>query len=200
MTLEHALAFNLVLLAAIATPGPALLVALQTSLARGTRAGVAVGCGLGLMAATWTGAALIGLEAVFRIFPWAYAAAKILGALYLLYIAVRMWLSARQPVEQRDLPMGHTFRRGILINLFNPKSALFAAAVLVVVFPADMSMLENAAVVVNHVLVEFAFYTVLALAVNTSAVSRGYLRMKHIIDRTAAVVLGALGIRLLLAR
>ena len=51
MTIEHFLAFNLALLAAIAGPGPALLVAIQTSVRSGRRAGMAAGAGLGLIAA-----------------------------------------------------------------------------------------------------------------------------------------------------
>ena len=39
------------------------------------------------MAALWTLMALFGLAAIFSIIPWAYAAAKIAGALYLIYLA-----------------------------------------------------------------------------------------------------------------
>ena len=72
MTIEHLIAFNLALLAAIASPRPALLMAVRTALSAGRRAGIAMGCGLGLMAAAWTLMALLGLEAIFRLFPWAY--------------------------------------------------------------------------------------------------------------------------------
>jgi len=81
LTIEHVLAFNAALLVAILSPGPALLVAMQATLSAGRRAGMATGAGLGLMAATWTLFALLGLEAVFQYFPWAYGAAKTAGAL-----------------------------------------------------------------------------------------------------------------------
>ena len=68
---DHLLAFNLTLLAALASPGPALLLALRTSLVAGPRAGIATGLGLGAMAAGWTALALLGLEAVFVVVPWA---------------------------------------------------------------------------------------------------------------------------------
>ena len=94
MTIEYFLAFNLALLAAIASPGPALLVAIQTSVRSGRRAGMATGAGLGLIAAGWTLTALLGLEAVFRLVPPAYTALKIAGALYLLYLAWKIWRGA----------------------------------------------------------------------------------------------------------
>lgn len=201
MTIEQLIAFNVTLLAAMASPGPALLMLIRTSLVGGRMAGIATGCGLALMAATWTLFALLGLDAVFRLFPAVYVAAKIVGALYLLYIAVRTWRSARDPLETGGvMPARHAFRDGVLINLFNPKSVLFAAAVLIVIFPATMPLADKGLVVLNHLLVEVVVYAVLASALSTPAVSRQYLRAKLYFDRVASVVLGALGLRLLLSR
>ncbi|MEO9875411.1 MAG: LysE family transporter [Anderseniella sp.] len=200
MTIEHLIAFNVALFAAIASPGPALLVAIQTTLKSGRVSGIAIGCGLGLMAAAWTMMALLGLEAVFQLVPWAYTMARVVGAVYLLYIAWGMWHGARSKLEPSMKPARHAFRQGILINVTNPKSVLFAAAVLIVIFPAEMTLFENAVVVLNHLVIELLFYTALAIGMSTEAVSRMYLRAKTYIDRVAALVLGALGVRLLLGR
>ena len=200
MTIEQLIAFNIALFVAMASPGPALLVALQTNLSSGRRAGCAIGYGLGVMASIWTLLALLGLEVVFQIFPWAYATIRIIGATYLLYIAWNMWRGARNSVEPAEKPSHHAFRQGFLINVLNPKSVVFAAAVLVVIFPAGMSMVENAIVVMNHLVVEFVFYTALAFSMNTPLVRARYLRAKVYIDRVASVVLGGLGLKLLFDR
>jgi threonine/homoserine/homoserine lactone efflux protein len=200
MTIEHLIAFNIALFAAIASPGPALLVAIQTTLSAGRWAGIAIGCGLGLMAAIWTMLALLGLEAVFQVVPWAYAVAKFVGAIYLIYIAWGMWRGARSRVEAKIMPARRAFRQGFLINVLNPKSVLFAAAVLIVIFPANMTLAENAIVVLNHLIIEVLFYIGLAFAMSTPAVRNSYLKAKVYLDRTASVVLGGLGIRLLISR
>ncbi|TCL09078.1 threonine/homoserine/homoserine lactone efflux protein [Shimia isoporae] len=200
MHLTHLVAFNIALLAAIASPGPAFLVAVKTALTSGRRAGIAVGLGLGLMAALWTAAALFGLEVVFVAFPWAYTIVKTIGALYLIWIAYGMWKGARAPLETEVKPARHAFRQGVLINLMNPKSVLFAAAVLVVIFPPDMTLAENLLVVGNHLIVEWIVYTAIAFGMSTEMVSQRYLRGKVWLDRAAASVLGALGIRLLMDR
>ncbi len=200
MGIEHIIAFNLALLAAIVSPGPALLVAIRTTLSAGRRAGIALGCGLGLMAATWTLMALLGLEAVFRLFPLAYIVAKTAGALYLLYVAYTMWRSAREEIDTQVKPARRAFRQGFMINLLNPKSVLFAAAVLVVIFPPGMSLAENLTVVLNHVVVEISCYAFMAYGLSTKAVSERYLRAKVVLDRAAAAVLGILGLRLLTER
>lgn len=200
MTLEQLLGFNLALIVAIASPGPALLVAIQTTVSAGRRSGIAIGCGLAIMAAMWTLMALLGLEAVFAIFPWAYAVMKTVGAIYLIYIAWNMWLGARDEVQTRVKPARNSFKQGFLINVLNPKSVLFAAAVLVVIFPASMSWTDNVIVVVNHLAIEVIFYIALAFGMSTAAVRKTYLKMKFYIDRFASVVLGGLGIRLLADR
>lgn len=200
MTIEHLIAFNLALFVAIASPGPALLVAIQTTLNAGRRAGIATGCGLAMMAAIWTMAALLGLEAVFQLFPWAYTTAKVLGALYLVYIAWGMWRGAKNKIKTKAEPAHRSFRQGFFINVLNPKSMLFAAAVLVVIFPANMTLIENITVVVNHFIIEVLFYTLLAFAMSTQTVKDRYMKAKVYIDRTASLVLGTLGLRLIFNR
>jgi threonine/homoserine/homoserine lactone efflux protein len=197
MTIEHLIAFNIALIAAILSPGPAFLVATKTTLSAGRGAGIAIGCGLGLMAAMWTLAALLGLEIIFEPFPWAYALVRGVGAVYLIYIAVGMWRGARDGIASTMQPARRAFRQGFVINALNPKSVLFAAAVLVVVFPKGMSTAENTIIVLNHLVVEITFYTTLAFALSTPAVSASYLKAKVYIDRTASVILGALGLKLL---
>ena len=200
MTLEQIIAFNLVLAAAIASPGPAQLMAAQTSLSAGRRAGMAVGAGLGCMAAIWTGMALLGLGAVFRLFPAVHMAAKTAGAAYLIWLAWRMWRDSSAPVDAKTAPATRAFRQGFLVNLLNPKSVLFAAAALVAVFPAGLGAADSALIVANHFLVEVAFYATLAFCMTTEAVAKRYMRAKRYVDRVAALILGGLGLRLLLSR
>ena len=200
MSIEQLLAFNAALLAAIISPGPALLLAIRTTLSAGRASGIALGAGLGLMAATWTLMALLGLDVVFRLFPFAHGAAKVAGAAYLLYLAVKIWVGSRKELSQTDAAPASAFGEGILINLLNPKSVLFAAAVLIVVFPSDMSMANNLIVVVNHFVFELAFYSCLAVWLSSGHTARWYSRAKIYLDRTAAIILGGLGLRLLFGR
>ena len=200
MTIEHILAFNAVLIVSILSPGAAFLTAVRSSVANGRRAGIATGLGLGLMASLWTFAALLGMDAVFALFPWAYAALKIGGAVYLIYLAVKTWRAASKPMGNAPKAGGRAFVDGFLVNLGNPKSVLFAAAVMVVVFPPDLTGAQIAFVTLNHLALEIIFYTACAVTLTAPAARAQYLRAKPIIDRTAALLLGGLGLKLLLQR
>ncbi|WP_425039308.1 LysE family translocator [Primorskyibacter sp. S187A] len=152
------------------------------------------------MAALWTAAALLGLNALFALVPPAYVIIKTAGALYLIWIAWQTWKHARDPLGAPPRPVARAFLGGLLVNLANPKSVLFAAAVLIVVFPPELSVAQKAFIVLNHLVVEFFVGVGLVLMLSTDAVSRRYLRMKTVFDRIAAGILGLLGLRLLFQR
>ncbi len=202
MEAANLIAFNLTLLAAMASPGPAMLLAIRATLTGGRAHGIATGFGLGTMAAAWTGLALLGLDALFALFPWAYMAMKLAGALYLMWIAYGMWRDARRPIAAAPgpLPRHRAFITGLSVNLANPKSVIFAASVLVVIFPAGLGAAEKTLIVANHLVIEWIAYTLFALALSTGPARDGYLRLKPLLDRLAAALLGALGVRLLLDR
>ena len=170
-------------------------------LPNGTRVWERTGIGLGLVAALWTGTALLGLAAVFEIVPWLYMVMKTGGALYLIYLAWGMWRGARQPLE---IGSGKAHRRallsGLLVNLSNPKSVLFAGAVIVVIFPAGLSLGDSLLIVANHLAVEISVYTAMAFGLSSPPARAAYLRLKLWADRIAAGIMGALGLRLLFER
>lgn len=200
MSPELLLAFNLALFAAIISPGPAMLVSIRTTLVHGRIAGIKTGLGLGLMAAIWTMMALFGLNSVFEIFPWAYVAMKTIGAIYLLYIAWNTWKSSKKPLNSEIKVGKKNFREGFLLNLSNPKSVLFAAAVIVLIFPPDLTLFDKSIIILNHFIVEIVCYTLIAITMSTEAVSKQYMKAKTWLDRFSAIVLGGLGLKLLIQK
>jgi len=153
------------------------------------------------MAAVWTGLALLGLETVFHVFPWAYGTVKTLGAMYLLFLAINMWRGSEKKLgEGKDYNQGHNFMRGVMLNALNPKSIFFAAAVLAIVFPPNMLLAENMLVVLNQFLVESLFYSLLAFTISRQRIRENYIKLKKTIDRLASIVLGGFGLSLVADR
>ncbi len=200
MSLDAIIAFNAILIVALASPGAAMLFAMKTSVSSGRRAGAFTGFGLASAATCWTCAAFLGLEAVFAVFPWAYTLLKISGALYLLYLAQATWRAARQTLGHAPKGQGRAFLDGFLVNMGNPKSMLFAAAVIVVIFPQNMSAAEIGIVLINHLTLEVIFYTFFAFLLSSPPARAGYLRLKPFFDRIAALMLGGFGLKLLLGK
>ncbi|CTQ50783.1 LysE family translocator [Jannaschia donghaensis] len=199
LTLAQLLAFNVAVFFASIGPGPAFLVCTQASLTGGRRAGVMTGLGLALVAGLWTLAALLGLDALFDNVPGSYTMMRIGGAGLVLAIAVATWINAESPIA--DVPRvsrRRAFLQGALLNLANPKSIIFSAGVLLVIFPPGLNATEMAVITANHIALEAVVYATLAWLLNRPSVRARYLALKPRIMRAMAIVLALLGLRLLL--
>jgi len=128
------LVFALASAALVAVPGPNLLYIVTRSIAGGRRMGVA--CALGVEAGTlvWIGAAAVGLAALVASSAVAFNVVKWAGVVYLLFLGLR---ALRQPaslaVEVADgakASLLNAFLQGLVVNLLNPKVALFFLAFL----------------------------------------------------------------------
>lgn len=198
LSVAHLLAFNLALLLAVASPGPAFLVCVRASLQGGRQEGILTGLGLAVMAGLWTLAALLGLDTIFTLFPYAYTVMKISGALLVMFIAVQTWRGAAKAIV--TAPPASSRRavlRGLLLNLGNPKSILFSAGVLLVIFPPGLSAAEMSLITANQIVLETVVYSVLATLMSRDTVRARYMAFKPSLTRAMALVLGGLGLRLL---
>lgn len=199
LTFGHLVAFNLALFVAVAAPGPAFLVCTQASLRGGVRAGVMTGLGLALVAGLWTLAALLGLDALFTAVPGSYTVMQIGGAGLVLAFAAATWVAADRPLpETPRVSSRRAFLQGAILNIANPKSIIFSAGVLLVIFPPGLSAAEMGLVTVNHILLEVVVYVTLAWLLNRSGIRARYLAAKPRIMRIMALVLALLGLRLLI--
>ena len=86
------------LLAAI-SPGPAVLMAARTGLTQGFRTGLMLSVGIGIGAVFWAALAFSGLTLLFQTAPGLLWAIRLLGGVYLIYLAIGMWRGADQPLD-----------------------------------------------------------------------------------------------------
>jgi threonine/homoserine/homoserine lactone efflux protein len=133
ITVADAAGIALVALGLALTPGPNMLYLLSRSLSQGTGAGLLSLAGVGAGFAIWLGAAVAGLAAVLAAVPGAYTAVRVIGALYLLYLA---WQNLRRQPRGLDTgnlepdPPRRLFTTGLLTNLLNPKIAVLYLSLL----------------------------------------------------------------------
>jgi threonine/homoserine/homoserine lactone efflux protein len=117
----------------LVVPGPAVLYIVARSIDQGRIAGVVSTVGIGVGTLIHVGAASLGLSALLVSSALAFSVVKYLGAAYLLYLGVRTLLSrneVRKDEPSRPQSLSQIFYQGILVNLLNPKTALFFFAFL----------------------------------------------------------------------
>jgi threonine/homoserine/homoserine lactone efflux protein len=114
-------------------PGPDSLLIMTRSATQGWRAGSAAALGIGTGTFVHIVGAALGLSAILATSAAAFTVVKLLGAAYILYLAVGMLLSKRgdgvaAPPAIAPLPLRRIYAQGILTNVLNPKVALFFLA------------------------------------------------------------------------
>ncbi|HEY5801204.1 MAG TPA: LysE family transporter [Burkholderiaceae bacterium] len=187
-----------VLLGAI-SPGPSFMVVARTAVGTSRRAGVAAAIGMGLGGMLFSILALAGIHTLLQAFDWLYAAIKIAGGLYLVWMAVKIWRGAQMPFTVGDgaPASGNALLQGLATQLSNPKTALFYASVFGAVLPAAPPPWTYAALPLLVLAVETGWYAVVAFGFSSPRPQALYLSARTAIDRTAAAVIGLLGLRLL---
>ena len=120
-------------LALLITPGPAVLYIVARSIDQGRGAGLVSMLGVHAGTLVHVAAAAAGLSALLAASATAFSIVKYLGAVYLVYLGVRRLLDRRTVTAVAEGPpprLRRAFVDGIVVNVLNPKTALFFLAFL----------------------------------------------------------------------
>lgn len=186
------------------SPGPSFVMVARTAVA--SRAdGLAAALGMGAGGLVFAIAALAGLQAAFLAVPALYLAIKGFGGAYLVYLGIRIWRGARQPLAmapEAGTPADsggrgkRTFLLGLATQVSNPKTAVVYASIFAAFLPREVPLVLALAVPAVIFCIETGWYAIVALALSSAAPRSAYLRYKTWIDRAAGGVMGLLGLRL----
>jgi threonine/homoserine/homoserine lactone efflux protein len=208
MSLETWLLFSSAALVVILIPGPLSLLMISNSLNYGLRRSYPAFLGGVFASICLLSASALGLGALLLASEKLFRALKIVGALYLFYLAWQSWKQSRQPATVTNVPeaapkprFSALFGRAFVLGASNPKDILFFAAFLPQFLNPNLPFL-------NQLLVMIATWTVLdllcKLAYGLGAHgAAGYLRSgkgQSWFNRVSAGLFGVAGTASLLSR
>lgn len=190
------------LLVGAVSPGPSFVLVSRVAARSSRLDGMAVAVGMGIGGALFSTLALLGLVTLLLQVEWLYMALRILGGVYLVYLGVRIWRGASEPLECADTDRARpssAFRSlalGFVTQVSNPKTAIVYASIFAAFLPASAPAWLYLTLPPLVFLLETSWYAVVALAFSAQGPRLAYLRAKRWFDRAAGVVMGALGARL----
>jgi threonine/homoserine/homoserine lactone efflux protein len=156
---RFALFFVAALLLAV-TPGPGMFYVLARTIAGGRREGFHSSAGTFFGGLIHVLAAALGVSAILAASATAFHAVKYGGAVYLLFLGVRMIRSRDAEMgAESPAPSGNAFRQGIFTEVLNPKTALFFLS-----FIPQFIAPER-----GHVFLQFAVLGFLSVSFNSAA-------------------------------
>lgn len=176
MNVETWLAFCLTEAVLCLTPGPAVLFVVSVALARGPQPGVAASIGIlagnafyFVLSATGVAAAIVASNEVFTLLKWA-------GAVYLVWLGIRMLVTKPVAIEVEPQPVHRAFARGFLVQAANPKALVFFVALLPQFIDAQGAVVHQVLILgVSSVVIELAvlvLYVAAAVKARTIATDR----------------------------
>lgn len=202
--------FVLAVLLISASPGPAMALIFRRAAIHGMRTAVPLVLGLELGLYVWALAAAAGFAALVAASEAAYWLLRVVGAAVLVYLGAKAWREAwslRGQIDQEGSSeiLGavevhperwKSFGEGLIVQLANPKAAVFMLAFYPQFVPADRPLFATtAALAVLQILIETAFYLTLAFFVSRSGAWFRRARVRRRIEAVSGTVLVALGLR-----
>ena len=127
-TLESLAVFAVASAVLILIPGPAVLYIVARSVHQGRKAGIVSALGVEIGSLVHIVGAALGLSAILVSSSVAFSVVKFAGAAYLIYLGIRTLLTREEvteAVEVTPMKLRRLFGQGVIVNVLNPKVALF---------------------------------------------------------------------------
>lgn len=204
-------AFLLAVLVTAASPGPAIALILQRAGLHGFRRAVPTVLGIEVGLFLWALAVGLGLAALVAASEVAFLVLKVVGAGFLVYLGIKAlragWALRERsgmtmPLPPVPTPRGHAgaFAEGLIVQLANPKPAIFLFAFYPQFLPADGPVLLPAITLgAIQVSIETVLYLLLAFAVGSASAWFQRTAVRRRLQYASGAVLIALGARLAFA-
>ncbi|WP_120497514.1 LysE family translocator [Kiloniella sp. EL199] len=160
-------------LVATISPGPANLAIMSTSMSEGRKPGLLLASGVIMGSLTWGILAAIGLSNLLSNFAWLMTALRIVGGLYLLWLACKSLKSALGSQTPKAMQMGKNnsgvqyFLLGLGIHLTNPKSIFAWLSIIAVGIKPDAPTSLSFIIVGECTLIGVLVFVSYALAFST---------------------------------
>lgn len=206
LMIQTLLAFTGAAIVVALIPGPSTAVIVRQSVTAGRRAGVAAMLGNETGVVLWGMAAAFGLTALLLASRIAYDTIRIAGAVFLVWMGVRvLWSARRRPAtqaaeaEERPVPVSRwrAYRMGLLTNAANPKAGVFAVSFLPQFVPHGAPVLPVlVALSLVWALVDMVWYLSLIWLAGRAGRALGRPAVRRRLEQLSGMVLVGLGLRL----
>lgn len=182
-----------------ASPGPATISCAAVAMSSGRVAGLTYAAGLSCGLAFWGLIAASGMGAVLQGSVYWLMMLKLLGGLYLLWLAFLSARSAWWPArEQAAKPGGRSwFAKGLILNLSNPKAVVAWMAALSIGIDSNDGPVLVALATAVCIIVGCVCYAGYSILFSITAMARGYQHCSRMIDGVVAGLFSVAGVALI---
>lgn len=192
----------------VASPGPSNMAIMATAMSQGRRHAIAFAGGVICGSIAWGLVAAFGLSAVIHAYAWSLVLMKVLGGLYLLFLAWKAARAAAAPIGAiATMPAGlsagskrRAFVGGLGMHLTNPKAVFVWLSIVTLALPADAGTQHALGVVASCGVIGAVVFLGYGVAFSTATARWAYGKAHRWFNATLCAVFAFAGIRLLMSR
>ncbi|PHQ81155.1 MAG: hypothetical protein COB66_03025 [Coxiella sp. (in: Bacteria)] len=181
-------------------PGPNLFLTVSTAIRQSRSRGLALSLGT----AIWCVMSLLGLGVLLKTSAQLYDSVKLIGAMYLIYLGIKLLISTHANVSMpaphdnvRTVSIGKTLLKGMLVDLSNPKAALFFASLFAVAVPPAAPLSYKLILVLSVVVIAGGWYAMVASIVTSNRLMPVHRGVRRLVSYISSAVLIGFGVSLL---
>lgn len=196
-----------VFLVSILSPGPNILAIMGTSMSVGRSSGLALALGVASGSMIWATLTALGLTAIIASYAILLTVIKIVGGLFLLWLAYKAFRSAASAhdidaIVSDDEGRGWTgfFFKGLTVQMTNPKAALAWIAIISLGMQAGAPAWVAIVIVVGTSILSLVCHVLYAMAFSTPPMVRIYARSRRWVQGTLGALFTFAGLKLLTSR
>jgi len=199
MFLTVALAHFLALL----SPGPDFVLVVKSAVRNDRPKAIGVAAGISTANALYIALCLAGVGALLASSVWVMISLKIIGGLFLLFLAIQALRAKRSAyaelsVDNDKIQYGKSsfikeFITGFMSGILNPKNLLFYLSLFTVVLTSDVGLAFKIALGVWMTLVVFFWDTAIIFMLSTNKARSRFTKLAYYIDKITGVILGVVG-------
>ena len=147
---------------------------------------------------------LKGKEIPTKWVPFLYGIFELLGGVYLLYLAYKIWkhsgesLSMDMKLEKSSKGFFKAMLFGFITQISNPKTAIIIGSIFAALLPKELPAYSELLLCLIAFSIDAIWYSMVVFLLSTKKSQKIYLRFKKYIDRVAGTLLAALGIKIAL--
>jgi len=186
-------------------PGPDILFVLTQSMTKGSRSGIVIALGLCSGLVFHTTAVALGVAVIFQTSMLAFTILKCVGAGYLLYLAFMAFKDASRSkldADKSPLSLKALYKRGIFMNITNPKVSIFFLAFLPQFTNPEQGNVTAQIFTLGALFMLCAFVVFTLVSLLAGRVGNWFSKTKNgekILNRAAGTIFAALAIKLALS-
>ncbi len=192
-------ALVLLLVASVVSPGPNFALVSRTALAISRRAAIGAAFGIAAGATVYVCLAMFGASAAIERVPWLQEVARVVGGLFLVYIALRVFATHTSEDETHGVLTSkkgfrYGFPLGLSTSLSNPQLIAFFLSIFASFDLLQTPPTTQVTVIVVCTGIEVTWYSLVALFLGRDGPRRFYAKYRRLLDLLFCFLLAALGL------